>query len=155
MEQIYVLKCAKGKIYVGKTWNVAKRLHEHQHGSGSEWTRKYLPSKILEVHTMTSAHDENNTVKDWMLKVGIQNVRGGSYSEPILSAETIRSLEKELLGATDKCFKCGLGGHFAKDCFIEADSESEDEDICYRCGRGGHYLSECYASRHANGRILY
>ena len=66
--------------------------------------------------------------------------------------ERLKVLEKKEF--KDNCYRCGLGGHFAKDCFIKANSALEDEYTCYRCGRGGHYLSECYASYHADGHKI-
>ena len=46
-----------------------------------------------------------------MLKYGINNVRGGSYTQINLPECNIISLEKELCSASNLCFT-GAGGHF-------------------------------------------
>jgi predicted GIY-YIG superfamily endonuclease len=116
MEQIYVLKCEKGKYYVGKTTDVMRRYKEHESGKGSAWTAKYKPLTMIECKPITSPHDENNVTKDYMKKFGIEHVRGGSYAQVILSSEVISVLQQEILGNADVCYKCKLAGHFASAC---------------------------------------
>ena len=47
---------------------------------------------------------------------GIENVRGGSYTQIELSSDVISVLQKEIIGNSDKCYKCNFAGHFASDC---------------------------------------
>ena len=42
-----------------------------------------------------------------MEKYGIQNVRGGSYCNDLLSYDTIKLLEREVNHANQKCLFCG------------------------------------------------
>ena len=46
-----------------------------------------------------------------MLKYGINNVRGGSYTQIKLPEYSKRALEQELCSASNLCFT-GAGGHF-------------------------------------------
>lgn len=177
MEELYVLQLQGGKYYVGKTTDMNRRYEQHKSGKGSSWTSTYRPVKILEVRPVKDEHDENNTTKDLMKKYGIDNVRGGSYTQVVLSKDLESALQTELRGVSDACFKCGEKGHFARDCDTEEDVAYECEDCgaefesmakfnrhtcrssrqsgsCYRCGRSSHWANECYASRHVRGYDL-
>ena len=123
---------------------------------------------------------ENNVTKDYMKKYGIENVRGGSYSQVTLSDTSYEFLKREFRSNENSCFKCGSSEHWAKDC----NQSEEEEDIwvtnccnkefkreflavqherrcramqetakncCYRCGRNGHYVADCYANYHVKG----
>ena len=116
MEQLYVLQCAGGKYYVGKTNDVMRRFEEHKSGKGSAWTSKYKPVKMLECRTITSDHDENNVTKDYMKKYGVENVRGGTYAQVSLADDVVNVLQMEFRGNADVCYKCNLAGHFATKC---------------------------------------
>jgi predicted GIY-YIG superfamily endonuclease len=181
MEELYVLQLQGGKYYVGKTTDINRRYEEHKTGRGSSWTSKYKPVKILEVRPLKDTHDENNTTKDLMKKYGVDNVRGGSYTQVELPEHLTATLQAEIRGNSDACFKCGEQGHFAKDCDVEEVTVYECEEChaefetmtkfnrhsckpsykssnynggCYRCGRLSHWADECYASRHVKGYEL-
>lgn len=49
MVYIYVLQLEKSKYYVGKTTNPKFRLEQHFNSSGSQYTKKYTPLKVLEI----------------------------------------------------------------------------------------------------------
>jgi predicted GIY-YIG superfamily endonuclease len=116
MEQLYVLQCESGKYYVGKTADVMRRFDEHKSGKGSAWTRKYKPVRLMECRPVSSDHDENNVTKDLMKKYGIENVRGGNYTQIILPEEYANVLKLEFRGNADTCYKCNLTGHFSNRC---------------------------------------
>ena len=44
---VYMLRCGDGSLYTGSTTDVARRLREHQNGTGAKYTRaiKKLPRK--------------------------------------------------------------------------------------------------------------
>jgi putative endonuclease len=44
---MYILECADGSYYTGSTWNLEKRLWEHQNGLGANHTQKRLPVKLV------------------------------------------------------------------------------------------------------------
>lgn len=125
---IYVLKCKNDKYYVGKTEkNINDRFLEHQSGKGSEWTNKYEPLQIIEFFKNSDSYDEDTTTKKYMQIYGIENVRGGSYSQINLPTYKIKALNDEFNSSTN---------------------------ACYRCGRKGHFVDNCYAGTHVNGNIL-
>jgi predicted GIY-YIG superfamily endonuclease len=121
MEQIYVLQCKGGKYYVGKTADVMRRFEEHKSGKGSAWTKKYPPVRLMECKPMTSAHDENNITKDLMKTHGVENVRGGSYTQMVLPDEQVKAIRMESCATADTCYKCNFPGHFASRCPNEVD----------------------------------
>ena len=128
---IYILELENKKYYVGKTTNPDFRLEQHFNSSGSQWTKKYKPIKILELKPNCDDYDEDKYTKIYMDKYGINNVRGGSYVQIKLDKVTIENLEKMNRGTTDKCFLCGEKGHFVKDC----NDNYENVWICEYCDK--------------------
>jgi predicted GIY-YIG superfamily endonuclease len=122
MEHIYILRLKAGKYYIGKTKNVDKRWAEHTAGCGSGWTKNYPPLSLVKSVVSTSHFDEDRYVKEYMEKYGIENVRGGTYSNVVLDANCIAVLEKEIRHSNNLCVRCGRGTHFVKDCYATTDS---------------------------------
>jgi predicted GIY-YIG superfamily endonuclease len=176
---VYLLKLQQDKYYVGKSKCVIDRIHEHKNGKGAVWTKKYPVIDIIAVHTNCDSFDEDKYVKTYMLKYGIDNVRGGAYSQVLMSDEQYDLLERELNHSQDRCMKCGKFGHFALECSqprcndcgrlghaskncptpkcpVEIDTSTNNVDIsrCYRCGRDGHIKSKCLAKTHEDGTLL-
>ena len=134
---VYVLKLQGGNYYVGKSDDVIGRFQEHMSGTGSAWTRKHKPLSIMESREGVNAFEEDKVTKEYMLKYGIDKVRGGAYVTEELDEVQKYSLQKELWAATDCCTQCGRKGHFVKDCHatrdvngnkIEYEDDGEDEE---------------------------
>ena len=159
MTNIYVLRLEGGRYYVGKTTNVMKRYEEHLNGEGSAWTRKYKPISVHRVFENASPFDEDKITKEYMNQFGVDNVRGGSYVEIVLSDFHKQALQMEMNTAKGLCIRCGRGGHFMKDCWTSSitpthqiiSQTARNEKKCNRCGRTGHVTFHCYATTHANG----
>jgi hypothetical protein len=127
---IYVLKLQKGKYYVGKTSNPQFRLESHFNHNGSEWTKIYKPTKIIELISNCDDYDEDKYTKIYMDRYGIENVRGGSYTSIQLDTSTKKQLIKISNSTNNRCFQCGKSGHFAKDCYKnEEDDDNDDNDF--------------------------
>ncbi len=67
-----------------------------------------------------SPFDEDRYTLEYMSNYGIDNVRGGSFVTPQLDKSTKDHIEKMIMSALDKCFKCKQSGHFAKNCELFA-----------------------------------
>ena len=158
---IYVLLLEKGKYYIGKSNDVFKRCIEHFEGSGSCWTKKYKPLKLEKTIENVSPFEEDKITKEYMLKYGIENVRGGTYIQIELTESQINSINDELRGAMDECMKCGKKGHFAAECAYykknknsrvvpsRDDGEDDDDDVghvCDKCGKT--FKDDCYYYEH-------
>ena len=127
METLYVLQCEDDKWYVGKTSDITRRFKQHQDGKGSVWTKEYKPIRIAETRPITSSHDETNLTKDYMKKYGIDNVRGGAYSQLEIPNDIETLIKHELKANTDSCYKCGKKGHFANKC------PKREEEVVWEC----------------------
>jgi predicted GIY-YIG superfamily endonuclease len=150
---IYVLKLQGGKYYVGKSSDVIGRYQQHVNGQGSSWTKKYKPMSLLECKSDVSPFEEDKVVKEYMSKYGIENVRGGSYTQVTLDTAQLDALNREIRGGTDACHQCGQKGHFVKFCpnknkvtskksydeisYEDLDDEDEEDDEwgCEYCDR--------------------
>lgn len=47
MPYVYILECCDGSFYTGSTWNLEKRLWEHQNKLGANYTKKRLPITLV------------------------------------------------------------------------------------------------------------
>ncbi len=113
---LYVLRLESQKFYVGTSGNPAARFDAHKKGTGAAWTAKYPPLEIIKTEPDKTRQDEDAEVKRLMLEHGVDNVRGGSYVNVSLPAYQRAALAKELQHVSDKCFACGMSGHYAKEC---------------------------------------
>ena len=116
MLSVYILELVDNKYYVGKTDNILRRTTEHLNLLGSAWTKKYNPVKIMDIIENCDDYDEDKYTLKYMNNYGIDNVRGGSFCEVILSEETIKIINKMLNGSNNNCYVCGAKDHFVDKC---------------------------------------
>lgn len=68
MPYMYILECSDGSYYTGSTWDLAKRLWEHEHGLGAHHTAKHLPVKLVycePCERMEDAFRREKQVQGW------------------------------------------------------------------------------------------
>jgi predicted GIY-YIG superfamily endonuclease len=152
---IYTLELETNKYYVGRSLIPKERILKHFQEEGSEWTKLYKPIKVLS-QLKGDAFDEEKHTLIAMEKYGIDNVRGGSYCKVNLSQNDKDKALQTIRSISDKCYKCGKKGHFAKDCCEENDNyANEHEEYCKQCGWvhfpknelcDGNYCGACHGS---------
>lgn len=96
MIHIVVLQLVNNCFFIGKTDDILFNINKYNRNS-NVFTKKYKPIKLYEFKQNCNIYELDNTVKIYMNKYGINNVRGGSYSELELSQSQINILQKELL----------------------------------------------------------
>lgn len=170
MLTVYVIELENNKYYIGKTHGTDTRISDHFNSSGSAWTRKYKPVKVIETISNCDDYDEDKYVLKYMNQYGIENVRGASYSQVVLSDSTIKSIQSRLDGINDRCFNCGQKGHFISQCKVKKEEclisnideiklslsiDSEQEKIvCERCFRNNHTIENCFAKKDLHGHFI-
>jgi predicted GIY-YIG superfamily endonuclease len=103
---IYFLQLEEGKYYVGKTTrSVHVRVKEHDAGNGAAWTRRYSPIRVLDSFNTDDDDAENKEVRRRMEQFGIDNVRGGSYSQIKLSTNQMERLQRDIRPASNQCLR--------------------------------------------------
>ncbi|KAG7367409.1 zinc knuckle domain containing protein [Nitzschia inconspicua] len=85
---VYVLELENNKYYVGSTTNPKRRFREHFENprGGSRWTRIYRPisveAQIRRVPHRFLVGVEAQVTAEYMLKYGINSVRGAYFTHP-------------------------------------------------------------------------
>lgn len=152
MATLYILQLENGKWYVGKTTrDLSERFFEHLIGTGSVWTQKHKPIDLHLAIKNVDEFEEDKQTKIFMKQYGVDNVRGGSYTEIILPNYQIMALNKELATADDSCFKCGIKGHYAYQC---KKMQVDKINKCVRCGRTSHQANNCFANTDVDGNFI-
>jgi putative endonuclease len=68
---MYILKCSDESYYTGSTWNLEKRLAEHQAGLGAKHTCKRLPVELVyfeESERVEDAYRREKQIQGWSRK---------------------------------------------------------------------------------------
>ena len=121
MTFVYVLSLTENKYYIGKTDDINKiyKIHFTQINdkiytpSSSLWTGMYRPITIEYVYE--NMDDDTKITLEYMDKKGIDNVRGGAFSEIYLSKEK-KDFINQLLNKSSKCHFCGSPKHLLDKC---------------------------------------
>ena len=127
---IYILRCKHSKWYIGSTGNISRRFQQHIAGYGSEWTRQHPPIEVYHKIPLCDPQDatlrplfdptEDGVTIKMMMQYGIENVRGGSFTQSVLPDEEVAVIRKIIATNSSACFKCGSTTHFQRECIIKS-----------------------------------
>ena len=145
MTTIYTLKLEDNKYYIGRSNAPKNRILNHFYENGSEWTKKYKPINVIS-EIIGEPFDEEKYTLIAMEKYGIDNVRGGSYCKIELSDFEKEKASQTIRSVMDKCYKCGIKGHFAKECNKSIKNKQKPNEKCL-CGSDIKYKKCCYDNK--------
>ena len=117
---VYILELEDGRVYVGSSRDVPRRVSQHTNGSGSAYTRVYKPTGVLlprlgNVEGDGDAAERDETLRYMMLR-GIPFVRGWKFARVDMTSEEFDEAESNIRELFDLCRKCGYKGHFCTHC---------------------------------------
>ena len=122
---IYILRLQQGKYWVGYTTELICSIKAFI--DLNDWVVAYKPESIYKI-IPAKAYRLDYEVKELMADAGIDNVRGGSWSDSVLPTSVIRTLTTEIIGNPDKiCFMCQKQGHYVQDCPEDDSGDSISE----------------------------
>jgi predicted GIY-YIG superfamily endonuclease len=104
---IYIMKLEHGCWFVGSTNDIPKSVKHHFMHATSEWMKLHKPIAMEASYRYLSRFDEDRYTKEYMLKYGIDKVRGGTYALPNIDDEQKRMIQRELWGIQNLCTRCG------------------------------------------------
>jgi putative endonuclease len=82
---MYMLVCADGSYYTGSTWDLQRRLWEHQNGYGANHTAKRQPVELVHCESfdrITDAFRREKQVQGWSRKKKEALIRGDPTQLP-------------------------------------------------------------------------
>ena len=91
MPYVYILKCNDGTFYTGSTWNVERRLWQHQNGLGANYTKERLPVKLAFCEACDRIEDafhREKQIQGWSHKKKMALINNQTDQLPTLSAST-------------------------------------------------------------------
>lgn len=93
---IYILLLEGNRYYIGNSGYFIKAYQQHIDKKGCEWTKIHRVVNILKVITETNEYTLDDCVIEYMKKYGVDNVRGGSFEDVVLSPAQLEKLSNYL-----------------------------------------------------------
>ena len=118
--QVYILELQHGRVYVGSSKDVRRRIQQHSNGTGSAYTRAYRPTGVLlprlgNIDGEGDAAERDETLRYMMLR-GIPYVRGWKFAQVDMSMDDFNDAEANIRELFNLCRRCGYKGHFVTRC---------------------------------------
>ena len=68
MPYTYILECSDGSFYVGSTWDIERRLWQHNAGEGARYTKRRRPVALVyleECPRIEDAYASEKQIQRW------------------------------------------------------------------------------------------
>lgn len=119
-EGVYILELSQGRVYVGHSSDIRRRIQQHMAGQGSAFTKAFPPTGVILprlgcVTGSPEAAERDETLRYMFLR-GIQSVRGWKYVRVQMPEDEVRDAESNIRELFDLCRRCGHPGHFIGHC---------------------------------------
>ncbi len=88
MPYCYILECSDGAFYVGSTWNLDRRVTEHNAGLGARFTSRRLPVRVAwaeEYDSITEAFSTEKKIQNWSRAKRLALIEGRLEDLPSLA----------------------------------------------------------------------
>jgi len=85
---MYILECADGTFYTGSTKDLERRMYEHIHGLGANYTKSNRPVKLVyyeEYNRIDEAFYREKQVQGWSRKKKKALIENRDNELPLLS----------------------------------------------------------------------
>jgi hypothetical protein len=123
MISIYILRLDGDKYYIGGSEFPDYSIENHFNKKGVHWTMNHEPLNVIELIYNCDSKDIDMYVIKYMEEYGIDNVRGGSFSNVILSESQLNiinyELNNELNNKKCQCIISAFSFHHKQDCMLK------------------------------------
>tara|TARA_B100001758_G_scaffold247469_1_gene265406 strand:- start:216 stop:533 length:318 start_codon:yes stop_codon:yes gene_type:complete len=97
MSLLFIIKCQEEKYYLGLAKNFVSIFFKHlENHDNIHWMNIYKPMKLMHIEHFFNLKMLNNCVIYYMYIYGIENVRGGIYSDLILNLNQYDKITKKI-----------------------------------------------------------
>jgi hypothetical protein len=97
MSLLFVIKCQEEKYYLGLSKNFVSIFFKHlENHDNIPWMNIYKPMKLMHIEHFFNSKMLNNCVIYYMYIYGIENVRGGIYSNIILNLNQYNEITRKI-----------------------------------------------------------
>jgi putative endonuclease len=91
MPYTYMVQCSDGRYYVGSTWDLDRRLAEHNAGTGAEFTKRRRPVHLVwnaQFDSISDAFAYEKRIQGWRREKREALVRGDFAALPELASRS-------------------------------------------------------------------
>ena len=86
---IYILLLENDYYYIGESSNFIQSYQQHIDKRSCDWTKLHRTITIAKVIQQTKEYTVDDCVIEYIKKYGIDKVRGGSFSDVVLSPKQL------------------------------------------------------------------